>query len=106
MSVFFRVWTINEYKSIVSGGVNFTDDVKVVISEAEKLGIHVASITHEGGSISVACDAEDYVTFRAFLDTLEGSGRFTTPIPPPEGYPYTTGGTIKIEPATEPATGE
>ncbi|MFC1903783.1 pilus assembly protein PilM [Chloroflexota bacterium] len=90
---------INEYKSIVSSGVSFTDDVNVIINEAKKLGVQVASITHDGKSISVACQAEDYVTFRAFLTTLEGSGRFATPIPPPEGYPYRTGGPIEVEPA-------
>ena len=91
---------IAEFNTIINKGGNFTEDLEVIRSEAEELGVQVESITHEGGSISVTCQSDDYVTFRAYKMALEESGRFTTPIPPPEGYPYTTGGILKMEPGT------
>lgn len=89
---------IGEYHAIVDMGGTFTEDLVVVRSEAEKLGVKVGSIIHKGDSIDVSCQAGNYLTFRRYLTALEESGRFATPIPPPEGYPYTTGGTIKLEP--------
>ena len=89
---------IIEYNTIGNMGGYFTGDVEVINSEAEKLGVQVESIAHAADSINIVCQAGDYVTFRAYKTALEESGRFTTPIPPPEGYPYTTGGTIKVEP--------
>jgi hypothetical protein len=79
-------------------GGYFTEDVAVINSEAEKLGVRVDSIAHASNEINIACQADDYITFRAYKTALEESGRFSTPIPPPEGYPYTTGGTITVEP--------
>jgi len=90
---------IGEYQTIIDMGGNFTEDLVVIRSEAEKLGVKVGGITHEGGSIKITCQAYNYVTFREYLIALEESGRFTTPIPPPEGYPYTTGGNIVLTPA-------
>jgi hypothetical protein len=89
---------ISEYSTIANMGGYFTEDVAVINSEAEKLGVQVESIAHASSEITIDCQADDYITFRAYKTALEESGRFSTPIPPPEGYPYTTGGTIKVEP--------
>ncbi|MBA7689938.1 hypothetical protein ES703_98457 [subsurface metagenome] len=89
---------IGEFHTIVDRKGSITEDAMVIIGEAEKLGVTVKTAEHEGDSIVVSCTAEDYLTFRQYLTALEASGRFATPIPPPEGYPYTTGGTIKLEP--------
>lgn len=91
---------ISEYHMIVNMGGNFTEDLSTINREAEKLGIQVNSIIHEGSSITVNCQAnkDDYITFRKFLTALEKSGRFSIPIPPPEGYPYTWQGSIKLQP--------
>ncbi|MFH1926201.1 MAG: pilus assembly protein PilM [Chloroflexota bacterium] len=89
---------ISEYNSIVTRDVSFNEDIKVIINEAEKVGAKVSSISHGGGEINISCQAENYLSFRAYLTALEESGRFSTPIPPPEGYPYTRGGPIKLEP--------
>ncbi|MFQ5997416.1 MAG: hypothetical protein ACE5KP_07335, partial [Dehalococcoidales bacterium] len=89
---------IAEFHTIVDRKGSFTDDARVIMDEAEKLGVTVGTIEHEGKRIQVSCQAEDYLTFRQYLTALEESGRFTTPIPPPEGYPYTKGGRITLEP--------
>ena len=85
---------ISEYQTIIAREVSFSDDIGVIIAEAEKLGIEVSTISHGGTEISFNCVAEDYLSFRTYLVALAESGRFTTPIPPPEGYPYTESGTI------------
>ena len=69
----------------------------MIMGEAEKLGVTVSSITHGQNEIDISCGAEDYESFRAYLTALEESGRFTTLISPPEGYPYTSGGPIRLE---------
>ncbi len=89
---------IDEYRTIVDMGGGFTEDLRVINSLAEELGVEVRSITHEGNSITVNCAADSYITFRQYRTALEESGRFSTPIPPPEGYPYTQSGVLKIEP--------
>ena len=91
---------IAEYNTIADMGGYFTGDVEVINGEAEKLGVQVESIAHTADSINIACQADegDYITFRAYKMALEESGRFTTPVVPPEGYPYTWRGTIKVEP--------
>lgn len=89
---------IDEYRSIVDMGGGFTKDVVVINSLADELGIDVQSINHQGGSITVKCEADSYITFRNYRTALEESGRFFTPIPPPEGYPYTKGGVLKVKP--------
>ena len=89
---------IAEYNTIVDMGGGFTGDLEVIKGEAEKLDVQVQSITHAGNSITIICQADSYTIFRDYLTALEESGRFSTPIPPPEGYPYTEGGTIKAEP--------
>jgi type IV pilus assembly protein PilM len=91
---------INEYNTIANMGGYFTGDVVVINSEAEKLGVQVNSIAHASNEINIDCQADegDYIAFRAYKMALEESGRFTTPVVPPEGYPYTWSGTIKVEP--------
>ena len=92
---------IGEYQTIVNMGGYFTEDLVTIRSEAEKLGVRVGSILHQGDSIDVSCQADSYIVFRQYLTALEESGRFATPIPPPEGYPYTSGGSIKVRPKRE-----
>jgi hypothetical protein len=87
---------IDEYHSIIVRDRNFDDDIRVIVQEAEKLGIEVSTLSHNGKDISVSCIAEDYISFRNYLTALAESGHFATPIPPPEGYPYTTSGNIKL----------
>ena len=58
----------------------------------------IEAITHEGSSITFTCQADSYTTFREYKTALEESGRFLTPVTPPEGYPYVKGGPIKLEP--------
>ena len=91
---------VNEYNQIVDMGSGFTEDLGVINSQAEELGIQVRSITHDSKSITVECqtEPESATVFDDYLAALEESGRFSSPIPPPEGYPYITGGTIKLEP--------
>lgn len=101
---------VNEYKMILDMGGNIMGDLDVINSEAKSLGVKVVSVTHEGINISVDAEAQSYFAFREYIAALEKSGRFTSPVPPPEGYPYTTKGTIKLEskfgkppPKAEPA---
>jgi len=89
---------ISEYNTIVDMGGGFTEDVEVINSLAEKFGVEVPSITHEGDGITVSCQADSYTIFRKYKTALEESGRFLTPVTPPEGYPYIKGGTIRLEP--------
>jgi hypothetical protein len=94
---------VGQYESLVSRDRIFTDDIKVIRDSATQTGVTVKSIVHNGDSIAVSCEAKDYLGFRNYLNALEESGRFSGPIPPPEGYPYTKGGDIKLQPQTPPA---
>ncbi|MFC1932535.1 pilus assembly protein PilM [Chloroflexota bacterium] len=89
---------IDKYNDIIDMGGGFTEDLEVINSEAERLGIEIKSISHTGIKITFACSAETYTDFRDYLTALEESGRFTTPIPPPEGYPYVKSGIVILEP--------
>ena len=89
---------IADYNTIVNMGGGITEDLEVIRSQAAELGVEVQSITHAVTSITFTCQADSYTTFRDYLTALEESGRFTTPIPPPEGFPYVKGGVIKLEP--------
>ncbi|MDP2730872.1 MAG: pilus assembly protein PilM [Dehalococcoidales bacterium] len=89
---------ITDYMTVVNLGGDITEDLGVIISEAEELGVELLSITRDTGSITIVCQADSYIAFRSYLTALEESGRFSTPIPPPEGYPYIKGGVIKLEP--------
>ena len=90
---------INEYHTIVDMGGGITENLRIINSKAEELGIEVEEITYESSRIIVACRADSYATFRDYLVALEESGRFFSPIPPPEGYPYTKAGAISLKPA-------
>lgn len=87
---------ISEYSSIMVRDVSFDEDIRVILQEAEKLGVEVSTLSHGGKDINISCMAGDYLSFRDYLTALEESGRFATPIPPPEGYPYTSGGPIRM----------
>jgi len=89
---------ITDYNTIVSMGGGFTGDLEVINRLAGEVGIEVESITHDGSNINVNCQTDSYLTFREYKTALEESGRFSTPVTPPEGYPYITGGTIKLKP--------
>ncbi len=89
---------VNEYGIILDMGGGFVDDLNIIKSLAGELGVKVESITHEGSSITFACQADSYLIFRDYIAALEESGRFTTPVIPPEGYPYIQSGTIKLVP--------
>ena len=81
-------------------GGSFTDDFQVIHSSAEQLEVVIQSIVHTGSGITVTCQADNHTAFRDFSTTLEKTGHFSTPIPPPEGYPYKEGGIIKLVPKT------
>ncbi|MDP2731260.1 MAG: hypothetical protein Q8O55_12400 [Dehalococcoidales bacterium] len=85
-----------QQKSEDMGG-SFTEDLNVINSQADRLGIKIQSITHGDSTVTVTCQADSYTSFRDYLTALGESGRFTPPIPPPEGYPYIKGGIIKLE---------
>lgn len=89
---------ITDYNQIIRMGGNFAEDLRVIQKEADKLGIKVEFVSHKGSEIEVDGEADSYLSFRQYITALEKSGRFATPIPPPEGYPYTTTGTIKLKP--------
>jgi len=74
----------------------------VIMKEAEKLDVAVSAISHGENDVTISCEAEDYQSFRAYLLALEESGHFATPIAPPEGYPYTTCGSIKLKTQVKP----
>ena len=73
-------------------------DIESIIDEAERMGIQVHSVVHEGESITMTCEAGSYITFRDYVTALEKSGRFATVTPPAEKFSYITGGTIKLKP--------
>jgi len=89
---------INQYDTIVDTGGGFVEDLEAVRSLAEELGVEVGSIVHNGGSIVFSCQADSNITFREYITALEESGRFSTPIIPPEVYPYIRGGSIALKP--------
>ncbi len=94
---------VSEYNTIVTREGSFSEDIRVIMKEAEKLDVAVSAISHGGNEITISCAAEDFQPFRDYLLALEESGRFATPIAPPEGYPYTTSGIIKLKTQVKPA---
>ncbi len=96
--------SINDYNSIINMGGGLTDDLTVIKNEAERFNVQLKSITHGGNSISVICLAESYTSFREYLTALEESGRFLSPIPEPERFPYLEGGRVTLTP--NPSAGE
>jgi len=97
--------TIGQYEALIKREGSFTEDIRVIKDRADEIGITIKSIVHNRDSISLSCEARDYLGFRTFLEALEESGRFSSPIPPPEGYPYTKSGDIKLTPQT-PSEGQ
>ena len=88
---------VNEYKGITEREGSFVADIGVIWDEATRLGVKVGGISHDGSAITFSCDAGDFLAFRMYLTALEESGRFKSPIPPPEKFPYIKSGTIKLE---------
>jgi type IV pilus assembly protein PilM len=89
---------INEYNTIVDMGGGFTEDLNVVTSLAEQFDISLSSINHQGKIISIVCQSDNFTSFRGYLTALAESGRFSTPIPEPERFPYREGGIVTLEP--------
>ncbi len=91
---------IGEYNTIMNMGGGFTEDLRVIKSEADQLGVQVESVAHEGESITMTCqtEPESHIVFREYVTVLRESGRFSTVTPPPEVYGYNTGGPIELEP--------
>ncbi len=89
---------ISSYEALVDVKENATGDLAFIISQAESLDVEILTIVHQVNSLSVNCQTNSYITFRDFVTALENSGLFTTPITPPEGYPYIKSGTIKLTP--------
>lgn len=88
---------VNDYKGITEREGSFLADIEVIWNEAAQLGVEVGSISHDGSVITFSCQAEDFLSFRRYLTALEESGRFKSPIPPPEMFPYVKGGNIRLE---------
>lgn len=90
---------IGEYNTIVNMGGGFTEDLRVIKSEADRLGVQVESIAHDGKSIKVDCqtEPENHIVFEEYVASLEESGRFSSIIPPPAQFDWPTGGPIELE---------
>ncbi len=95
---------ISQYDAIVDMGGGFVDDLEVITSLAEELGVEVQlPITHAGSSITFSCQAldNDYLTFRSYITALRESGWFSSVTPPTEQeeYPpeYNTGGPLTLK---------
>lgn len=90
---------ISEYQTIVFMGGGFTEDLRVINSEAERLGVQVDSIAHDGESITVNCqtEPENHIVFEEYVASLEESGRFATVTPPSARFDWPTGGPIMLE---------
>ena len=91
---------IAEYRTIVDMGGGFTEDLRVIRSQANELGVEVTSITHAVDSINLTCQADSYITFRNYITALEESGRFSSVTYPREEFAYIKGGPIKLETKT------
>ncbi|MFC2067292.1 type IV pilus biogenesis protein PilM [Chloroflexota bacterium] len=87
---------VKDYQIIIGMNTHLTEDIEVINEQAEKVGIILESVSHKGTDWSIECTSDNYTVFRNYMAALEESGNFNTPIPPPEGYPYTTSGTIKL----------
>jgi len=91
---------ISEYSTIVDMGGGFTDDLMVINGEAERLGVKVESVVHQGNSITLTCQTEpaNHIVFEEYVASLEESGRFSSVTPPPAQFGWPTGGIIRLEP--------
>ena len=88
---------INEYSLITNMDSGLTEDLAIINMEAESLGVHVQSIVREGKKLAVTCKAQNYVAFRSYVTALKENGRFSSVIPPGEGYERNTEGTIELQ---------
>ncbi|MFC2070643.1 pilus assembly protein PilM [Chloroflexota bacterium] len=91
---------IDEYYAILDEDAGVTEDLEFIRNEAKILGVKIEGLVHNISGISFSCITDSYLVFREYKKVLEESGRFTTPITPPEGYPYINSGTILITPLT------
>jgi len=89
---------IGQYSTIVGMGGGLIEDLQVITSLAEEFGIEVGSIRHTGSQITFHSQADSRIVFIEFVTALEKSGRFSTPVIPPTGYPWVIGGSITIQP--------
>jgi len=89
---------IGQYNTIVDMGGGFIEDLNVITSTAEELGVEVKSISHKGNQITFNGQADSRTVFIEFITALENSGRFATPVIPPTGYPWVKGGAIELKP--------
>ncbi len=88
---------IGQYNTIVALGGGFTEELKAIKNIAEELDVEVKSINHEGSRITFRGQADSRIVFIEFFTALEENGLFSTPVIPPTGYPWVTGGTITLE---------
>ena len=90
--------TIDSYYSVLSADDTVTDDITLIRDEAKRLEVTITALNHSINGISISCSTDSYIIFREYVQALEDSGRFTTPVVPPEGYPYIKSGTISLTP--------
>lgn len=89
---------VEEFNTILAMRGSFTENLEVIYARAEEVGVQIKSVDYESKGVTVYCEASDYTAFRKYLAALESTSRFSSPIPPPEGYPFTTKGAIKFQP--------
>ena len=78
-------------------GGGLAEDLDTINQLAEEYNVTIPSISNIGGTIIFSSRAENFQVFREFVSALEESGRFLSPITPPEGYPWIDSGTIKLQ---------
>jgi type IV pilus assembly protein PilM len=88
---------VEEYNTIINLGGGFREDYETITGIAKELKVNIPSINHLGSIIKFSCLTDNYQVFRQFITALEASGRFLSPIIPPEGYPYIKSGEITLE---------
>jgi type IV pilus assembly protein PilM len=88
---------VDEYNTITNLGGGFWEDYEIITGLADELEVIIPSINHLGSIIKFSCLTDNYQVFRDFLAALEKTGRFLSPIIPPEGYPYIKSGEITLE---------
>lgn len=94
--------TVREYDTIIEKRGRVMKDLQVINGEAKRLGIQVTSVTHEGGKVTIVCDASEYSDYAAYHEAFDGyiaalieTGRFSsvepldTDLPPPLSVPIT-----------------